>query len=294
MIKSMTGFARSDYTNNGVHVTAEIRSYNSRNLDMVFRLPHVYQPLEERIRSLISVRIARGRVEVNLQIKDDATDEQIAYEIDFARIRAFHQALISIKKELKLDSPVTIDHLTSIPGMIKPGDVEGDVEGCWPVVQACLERTLAEVSEMREREGEFLLNDFTARLGYIESQLGETKKLSNGLVNIYKERLERRIGELTNGIVELDPSRIAQEAAILSDRSDISEEIVRAESHIEQFRTIMVSGEPTGRKLNFLLQELNREFNTMGSKCGKSEISHIIVNIKSELEKLREQVQNIE
>ena len=147
---------------------------------------------------------------------------------------------------------------------------------------------------MREKEGAFLANDLKQRLGFVEQSLDQIEADATGLVPLYRERLQERITALTKGVVELDAGRIAQEAAILADRSDISEEIVRAESHLKQFRSIMISEEPAGRKLNFLLQEFNREFNTMGVKAGNAEVSHIIVNVKSELEKIREQVQNVE
>jgi len=147
---------------------------------------------------------------------------------------------------------------------------------------------------MRKTEGDFIAGDFIKRLDYIEKAMAEIEEKSGSLLPYYQERLKERISALTRGIVDIDPGRISQEAAMLADRSDISEEIVRAKSHIGQFRAITDAEEPSGRKLNFLLQEFNREFNTMGSKTGNADVSHIIVNVKSELEKIREQVQNVE
>ena len=147
---------------------------------------------------------------------------------------------------------------------------------------------------MRKKEGDFISDDMNKRLDHIENSVATIEKDANNLVPIYQERLKERITSLTRGLVEIDPARIAQEAAFLADRSDITEEITRAQSHLAQFRTIMQSDEPAGRKLNFLLQEFNREFNTMSAKVGNAALSHIIVNVKAEIEKLREQVQNVE
>ena len=147
---------------------------------------------------------------------------------------------------------------------------------------------------MRKKEGEFLFKDLQTRLDYIEESISVIEKNTSDLLPRYQERLKERIMALTQGITEIDPVRIAQEAAILADKSDISEEIVRARSHVNQFRKIMTENAPVGKKLNFLLQEFNREFNTMASKSGNTDISHRIVSVKSELEKLREQVQNVE
>ena len=147
---------------------------------------------------------------------------------------------------------------------------------------------------MRKKEGDFISQDFKKRLKYIEQTLNKIKRASKDLLSHYQEKLKERMAALTQGIVEIESSRIAQEAAFLADRSDISEEIVRARSHLKQFRDIMTASEPSGRKLNFLLQEFTREFNTMGVKAGNADVSHMIVGVKTELEKIREQVQNVE
>ena len=162
------------------------------------------------------------------------------------------------------------------------------------MISLCLQIVLADLDRMRSTEGDFILKDFSARLAFIESGLTQIEAATQGMLSAYQQKLTARIEALTQGALELDPVRIAQEAAFLADRSDISEETVRARSHIEQFRTMLNSDEPAGRKLNFLLQELNREFNTMGAKVGQAAVAHVIVDIKAELEKLREQIQNIE
>jgi uncharacterized protein (TIGR00255 family) len=172
--------------------------------------------------------------------------------------------------------------------------VEKDMDAVWPQLEPCLRTAMTDLDAMRRVEGDNMARDFRQRLDAIETMLEEIGDLAAQLPEMVRQRLKERIDALTHGVVEIDQTRIAQEAALLADRSDISEEIVRANSHIQQFRALMEDDTPAGRPLNFLLQEFNREFNTMGSKSGKATMSHIIVAVKSELEKLREQVQNVE
>jgi uncharacterized protein (TIGR00255 family) len=168
------------------------------------------------------------------------------------------------------------------------------MDACWRVVKECMSESVADLVAMRKQEGDFIAQDMIRRLDILEKSIDQIERGSADLLFHYQNRLKDRISVLTKGLVEMDPERIAQEAAFLADRSDVSEEIVRVRSHIKQFRDIMSSTESAGRKLNFLLQELSREFNTMGSKTEKVDISHIVVTVKSELEKIREQLQNVE
>ena len=293
MIRSMTAFSRAEKTYEQLTVNVEIRSYNSRYLDLALRMPQSCNGLEERVKSLISEKISRGRIEIRLQIKDES-EEAYSFEVDELKAKAYHQALIHLKEMFGSDSAITLDMLTGVNGIIKPADIEKDEEKIWNPVRECLTEAIEGLNAMRRTEGEFTAKDLSDRLAYIESRTDKIEAESDGLMKLYQERLKERISSLTNGMVHIEPERIAQEAAFLADRSDISEEIVRVRSHIEQFRAIMASPEPGGRKLNFLLQEFNREFNTIGSKTGKAQVSHIVVEVKSELEKMREQIQNIE
>jgi len=276
-----------------VTVTVDIRAYNSKYLDIVLRMPSNYMALEEKIKGLITGQIARGRLEVKVQIKD-GSEGTVAFEIDWARARAVRGALIQLKDELDLEGDISVDHLLSVGGMIKPVEAVDQSDTIWLTVMECLTRALKDLEAMRRKEGDFIAEDLNARLDFIATCLVEIKGDTDNLINQYQVRLKERIAALTQETVELDPARIAQEAAYLADRSDISEEIVRAKSHVKQFRHIMRSGEPGGRKLNFLMQELHREFNTIGSKIGHADTSHRIVDIKAELEKIREQIQNVE
>ncbi|MCG8470864.1 MAG: YicC family protein [Desulfobacterales bacterium] len=293
MVKSMTAYARADKEEDGLSVEVELRSYNGRFLDTHLKVSHGYNRFEEKIRSTIAAKLVRGRVEGRIVIRD-ASDEAIAYEADVAKARAYGSALREAADAAGVSGGISLDQLLHVSGLVVPKETETDFEHHWTVVAACLEKALDDLDEMRSREGDFLAQDLLERLEAVEASLGVISEGAEGLSAVYHDRLMERISVLCGGAVEVDESRIAQEAALLADRSDISEEITRAKSHLVQFRSIMEGEEEAGRKLNFLLQEFNREFNTMGSKIGKADVAHVIVSVKSELEKMREQVQNIE
>ncbi|OQX23172.1 MAG: YicC family protein [Desulfobacteraceae bacterium IS3] len=293
MIKSMTAFSKAEKIEEKLSIYVEIRSYNNRYLDITLRSPAGYISFEERIKSLISEKVSRGRIEIKLQIKDEA-EEACVFEINELKAAAYYAALGQLKSRFNLCGDIGIDLMANVGGIIKPAEIDNNTEARWPIVKACIEEAADGLNAMRKTEGDFIAGDFIKRLDYIEKAMAEIEEKSGSLLPYYQERLKERISALTRGIVDIDPGRISQEAAMLADRSDISEEIVRAKSHIGQFRAITDAEEPSGRKLNFLLQEFNREFNTMGSKTGNADVSHIIVNVKSELEKIREQVQNVE
>lgn len=293
MINSMTAFARAEKTAPTLSVSVEIRSYNSKNLDMVLRMPPGYQPLEEKIKGAVARQVARGRIEIGCQITREA-EEAESYAVNMPKARGYYQALTHLKDEFGLTGAVSLDHMASVGNIIRPAEIEQDMAADWLVIKECLLTALADLCTMRATEGANMAADLTDRLATVANRLVQIEAGTDGLLERYRQRLGERIQSLTKGAVEIDPARIAQEAAILADRSDISEEIIRAQSHTQQFRSIMAEDGPAGRKLNFLLQEFNREFNTMGAKAGDASISHMIVEVKSELEKMREQVQNVE
>ncbi|MCF8067238.1 MAG: YicC family protein [Desulfobacterales bacterium] len=293
MIKSMTAFASVEKTVDTITVDVEIRSVNSKGLDLNMRLPHGYQILEDKVRTFVPKYLARGRVDIRIKIQAE-DDEIFAFEVNEAKARALIEALSGLKHKFDLPSEIPIDLFTGPNGVISAAEIEQDPDKIWEVMEDCLRTALKDLVKMREDEGAFLAKDFEERLAYLEKSVVEIEKSSADLVPMYQERLKERITTLTNGVAEIDESRLAQEVAFMADKSDISEEVVRAKSHISQFRSLIASEEPAGRKLNFLLQEFNREFNTMGSKVGNADISHVIVDLKSEIEKIREQVQNVE
>ena len=293
MMKSMTAYARSEKTADKINISTEIRSYNSRYLDVSLRIMHGFNVLEEKIKALIIEKIARGRIEMSLQI-NDGSDEAYNFEINIPKAKAYYDRLVQLKDQLGLHSEIAVDLLVREGGVIRSVEIDRDMDAVWPVVRDCVDEALNNLVEMRKKEGAFIALDITGRINRIEESVHLIEKESSDLLFHYQQRLKERIAALTRGMVEVDPERITQEAAFLADKSDISEEIVRVTSHIKQFRTIMNSEEPAGRKLNFLLQELHREFNTMGSKTEKAHVSHTVVEVKSELEKIREQLQNVE
>jgi len=289
----MTAYASAEKASELLTVFIEIRSVNSRHLDAVVRAGHGYALLEEKIKAALAEKLTRGRVEITVKI-NDAQQEANAFEIDTVKAAAYHTALVRLKTEFNLTGDISIDLMANINGLVKPVDGGKNPDACWPMVRDCLYQALDGLDAMRRKEGDYLAADFAARLKFIENRIRQIEDRSHGLLEIYQKRLKERIVSLTGKMVEIDPGRIEQEAALLADRSDISEELVRAQSHIRQFHEIMEAEEPGGRKLNFLLQEFNREFNTIGSKTGNTDISHMIVAVKAELEKLREQMQNVE
>jgi len=293
MIKSMTGFSRLEITKGKITVSVEIRTYNSRHLDIVLKNSYKYISVEDRIKNLISGKIARGRLELSLEINDEL-DESYTYALNTPKAKAYHEALRELKNKCDIDTEIALELLVHAGDIITPVEKETDLNNYWPVIEDCVKKGIDSLNDMRLKEGKYIAEDINDRIDFIDQSIIQIKDQTKDILIQYQDRLKERINTLTNGIVDIDPDRIAQEAAFLADKSDISEEIVRALSHLKQFQSIMASDEPGGRKLNFLLQEFNREFNTMGSKVGKAHVSHIIVDVKSELEKIREQVQNIE
>ncbi len=293
MIRSMTAYAGTALTFDETEVNIEIRGYNSRYLDITLRVTPAYQFLEDNIRQAIAARITRGRIEVKLSIQS-AGEEPEAFQINESIAEGYYAALKKLKNHLNLAEDIPLSLLAAKNGVIEPAKAEIETDTVWSMVSEVLDQALDEFVEMKLNEGRNISSDFTERLEEICLHIRQIEAQSAGLLDVYQKRLKERINALTQGMVEIDAARIAQEAAFLADKSDISEEIVRAKSHLGQFKELMDAPEPAGRPLNFLLQEFNREFNTMGNKAGNANVSHIIVSAKTELEKIREQVQNIE
>lgn len=289
----MTAFSQASLTVETITADVTLRSYNSKYLDIACYLPESCQVFEEDIRKIIAKIHDRGRVELKLSIRDEAKDLE-QFEVDTPKAVSYYQALKKMKEDLGISSDITLDHLLSARNVIVPSRKETDRENLWKAVAPCIETASAALDLMRRQEGKNLHVDLGARMDGIEKKVKEIEIDAKTIPLIYKQRLMERISFLTCDTEGLDPVRISQEAAILADKSDVSEEITRLGSHIKQFRGILESGEPGGRKLNFLIQEFNREFNTIGSKAGNASLSHRVVDLKSELEKIREQVQNIE
>jgi uncharacterized protein (TIGR00255 family) len=292
-MKSMTAFAQAHVERGPLTVLVEIRSYNSKALDLALYLPKSCARFEDAVRKLVGERVSRGRVELRFSVENNAEDS-VRYEVDEKRARAFHSALTRLKEALGLESDIALEHVIAQRDMILPLEDDGADQDLGPVILDASAEALSGLDRMRTLEGENLKEDLAARLRMLEQGLDRIRELAGTIPALYRAKLMERIASLTQGVDGLDPVRLSQEAALLADRSDISEEIVRAGSHVKQFREILQAGEPAGRKLTFMVQEFNREFNTMGSKSGSAELSYVVVDMKSELEKIREQVQNIE
>jgi len=293
MIKSMTAFSQVSNTYETITADVTIRSYNSRHLDISYYGPEACQVFEEDIKKIISKTHDRGRIEIKMFVREDAKDLEL-FEVDEAKIASYYQALKKIKDDLNLSSDISLADILSARNVIVPFKREWDLKNLWKAIEVSMEAASINLGLMRKQEGENLYSDLSARIDYIEDSLKQVEKEAAAIPEVYKKRLMEKISFLTSKTEEIDPVRISQEAAIIADKSDVSEEIVRLYSHIKIFREILDSDDSQGRKLNFLIQEFNREFNTIGSKAGNAALSHMVVDLKSELEKIREQVQNIE
>jgi uncharacterized protein (TIGR00255 family) len=293
MIKSMTAFGRAEREDEGRTCVVEIRTLNRRYLEVSVRLPRQWFPLEDRVKKRVGGRIARGRVDVNVKVKNSS--EAISdIEVNVPLAKAYHESLQELNGILGIEEKVGLQMLLGMEGVVTAAEPEMDLDKSWATLSLCIDEALEGADAMRISEGKTVYDDFQKRLGFVDDSLSKMKALAPSILSGHHDRLHERITALTEGKVELDPNRLAQEVAFLVDKSDITEELVRAESHVKQFRGMIESEEPAGRSLDFLLQELNREVNTIGSKGGNAELSQIVVSLKSELEKIREQVQNVE
>lgn len=293
MINSMTAFARVECPCSTGVVLCEIRSVNSKNLDLSIRLPQGFSEKEEAVKKAVAAKVSRGRIEVFLGLDGAGLTAPVCV-LNSEAARSFYEALCQLRNQLGIVGDIDLAMVVAAPGVVKLSQPAIGVEESWPTMNGCVEAALDALCGMRAREGAFLRSDFEQRLYLIESFLKEIVRESDGLLIWYQQRLLDRIGALVGSQAAIDPARLAQEAAFLASKSDIAEELTRLNTHIAHFRSIMDETEPPGRKLNFLIQEMHREINTIGSKTEKAGVAHRVVDIKAELEKLREQVQNVE
>ena len=292
MMKSMTGFGRGEYQGEGVHVEVEVKSFNHRYCDVFPHLPRRLNSLEGQIRTLVKQRVSRGRIEIAVQ-SDLASLADQKLELDMNLARDLHLALKALQENLTLPGEIRLETMANFKEIFSRKEVEMDVEKEWAAIQVALEGALNGLESMRREEGAVLHRDFGQRLKTVEEIVGAIEEKAPLALQACRERLAQRVKELSGGIA-VDEGRLAQEVAYLAERSDISEELVRIRSHIHQFREMLDRAEPMGRKLEFILQEINREANTIGSKANDAGVAQRTVDIKAELEKMREQVQNVE
>lgn len=288
----MTGFGRAEGDTMLGRVFVESRSVNHRYCDINIKLPKRLSLFENRMKEMIRSKVSRGRIDVLLRLENSG-EEKVQLSVDLDLAKQYYQALYELKEKLQLKDEITLNLLAGAKDLIMAKEEIGDIEPYWQEVLRILEQSFKNMDDMKRLEGESLANDLQQRLEHIAKQFQMIKQQFPFRLEATLTRLHDRLQSLLEGM-EVDPSRFQQEIAFLAERTDITEEIVRAESHLVQFRTLLEGKEPVGRKMDFLLQEIHREVNTVSAKANDAEISQRVVEIKSELEKIREQVQNIE
>ena len=292
MVKSMTGYGRAREMRNGRDITVEVRSVNNRYLDCTVKMPRAYIFAEDRMKARVQQAISRGKVDVFVTIDASAADEAVV-AVNEPLARGYYEALTRLKTMFSLPGEVTPEVLAKFPDVLAVTKAEEDVEAIAADICAVLDDALAAYNDMRAVEGEKLASDVAGRVTTIETVVGRVEERSPQTVAAYRQRLEAKMQEVLQSTT-IDESRILTEAAIFADKIAVDEETVRLRSHIAQLRAMLASDEPVGRKLDFLIQEVNRECNTIGSKCNDLTIAQDVVNMKAEVEKIREQVQNME
>lgn len=295
MIRSMTAFGRHTEAVNNKNITVEIKSVNNRYFDCSVRISRNYSFLEEKIKPYLqSHGISRGKVDVSITIEPiGGSDVSITLNEDYAK--AYYQALVQLKETLDLPGEITVATLQRDSNIFTLSKVEEDEEKDWAELAGVLDVAIERFISAREREGTNIENDLRLKIEGIKNRVDIVEAHSEEDVSSYRSRLEEKLRTvLSDNKITLDENRILTECAIFADKVAVDEEIVRLRSHFVAFEDILASDEPVGRKLDFLMQEMNRETNTIGSKCSNSSIAHVVVDIKCELEKIREQIQNIE
>ena len=291
MLRSMTGFGYSEYTESDITFTVEIKTVNHRYIDIFLKMPKQLSAYEEMIRSLVNSRIQRGKIDIYINYDNKSPQAQEVL-LDENLAKAYFNALKRITEELGLRDDITASSLARFPDIIKVEKREND-ELTGRILEKAVNLAIDGLIEMRSREGEKLKDSLLANLSVIEDYTGRIRERAPFVVKEYKEKLENRLSELID-LQRLDPARIAAEVALFADKCSIEEELARLNSHITQMRDMLEKGSPVGKKADFLIQEMNREVNTIGAKASDLEITKNVVELKSEVEKLREQIQNIE
>ena len=292
MIKSMTGFGAGDAETADFKVHIEVKAVNQRFLETNYHMPYSMNMFENQLTKKIKEYASRGKLDINIRFQD-LRDKAVTVKVDNGLVAAYGQALQEISSQLELSAPVTAAQIASYPDVLKLNEENADLEAAQPVLMQAMEQALESFVAMREAEGQNIQRDLLARIGTLENFVGELEKLAPEIVAAYRQRLENLLREYL-AKEDIEESRIIQEVALFTDKVNYTEETVRLRSHFDQFRQIITAGEPVGRKLDFLIQEMNREINTVASKANSAGAAQFVVDVKSEIEKIREQIQNIE
>ena len=292
MVLSMTGYGRAGAVLHGRDIKVELRSVNSRYLEYSSRLPRSCFFLEDKLKKLVAARVSRGKVELSLSIQN-VTAADTVVSVNWGLAEGYRAALTSMVERMDLKNDVTVGMLARFPDVLTQTAAPTDEDALWQDVESIANQAINAFVTMRAAEGEKLKADVESRLQNVEALVGQIEQATEGRVKAYSDRLYARLRELLEDR-NIEESRLVTEAAIFADKTAIDEETVRLHSHVAQYRQILELNEPIGRKLDFLTQELNRESNTIGSKCQDVAITRLVVELKSEIEKIREQIQNIE
>lgn len=293
MIISMTGFGRGEAADNGISATVEIKSLNSRYLDLSIRLPQRLQDKELALKEFVQKKINRGKLNINVHVTESDSGEP-HIEVDEVKVKAYARILRQVQEAAGIDNNLNVRNITSFGDVfITKEDDEEILAQKWNVAEKALDNAVENLIAMRTQEGDQLKNDLIERIENIDSNLIDVEKVTDGRVEEVRNKLRERIQQLIDD-EKLDKDRLETEVAVIADKMDITEEIVRMRAHLKFFIEAIEQPEPAGRRLNFLTQEMNRELNTIGSKANDSEIAHHIVRSKETLEQIREQVQNVE
>ncbi len=290
-MKSMTGYGRGECSHGGFKVTVEVSSVNRKQTEIAVNLPREWEVLEAQLRDEINRRVARGRLTVRVSVHAGAGGKTL---INTTLAKHYAKELRALAKSLQLADDITMDLLARAPGVMQPAEEITPAEELWPAISKALKTALEVLLKMREREGAWLAKDLVTRAGRLRGGVRRVQRLAPRSTEKYREQLLARIKAAGLEAPALEDERLIKEVFYFADRSDISEELTRLESHFQQFDDCVKSKEPVGRTLDFLAQEMNREVNTLGAKANDGDISREVVKLKAELEKFREQVQNVE
>ena len=293
MAISMTGFGRGEYKDDNYQFLVECKTINHKYADINIRLPRKLSFLEDKARILVKDYIKRGRVDLYIKL-ELLGSEDVNLKFDEELATQYVSILKQIKDKFDLVDDISVMNIAKFPDVIKTEEKEDDEDKLWSMLKVALENALLKLKEMRSEEAKKLAEDIQNRCDLLKNYIEDIEKYSYNVVIDYKEKLKNRISDMLEDPSIIDESRLAQEVAIYADKSSITEEIVRFKSHIEQLKNTVVKNESIGRKIDFLIQEMNRETNTIGSKSSDLNITNLVVEVKSELEKIREQIQNIE
>lgn len=293
MVKSMTSFGRASNEEGNKHLfSVEMKSVNSRYLDVNVRLPKSIISLEEEIRKLVNSKLSRGKVDIFINQKSYSQGEGLA-KLNLSLAQSYYNCLKEIEEKIGVKNDVTATQIARFPDVIEIVEKEDSIEEIWMSIKPLIVDSLEMMDNMRVVEGEKLKEDILLKLKEIEDVVNKIESIANLIPTTYKKKLEARLKELLEA-VEIDENRIAQEVAIISDKASVDEEIIRLRSHLNQIRITLNEGCQIGRKLDFIIQEMNREANTIASKSSDMDMTNYVINIKNLIEKIREQVQNIE